>query len=52
VPDDHRSEAAVRVDASEWKTELASIEEWYAKFGGSLPAALLAELDGLKARLA
>ncbi|MGO4857038.1 phosphoenolpyruvate carboxykinase (GTP) [Arthrobacter sp. 2MCAF14] len=45
-------EAAVRVDASEWKTELASIEEWYAKFGGSLPAALLSELDGLKARLA
>ncbi|HKU29748.1 MAG TPA: phosphoenolpyruvate carboxykinase (GTP) [Arthrobacter sp.] len=45
-------EAAVRVDAAEWEAELASIEEWYAKFGESLPAALLAELEGLKARLA
>jgi phosphoenolpyruvate carboxykinase (GTP) len=45
-------EAAVRVDPAEWKTELASIEEWYAKFGDSLPAALLSELEGLKARLA
>jgi len=45
-------EAAVRVDAAEWETELASIEEWYAKFGGSLPAALLSELEGLKSRLA
>ncbi|OFI38625.1 phosphoenolpyruvate carboxykinase [Arthrobacter sp. SW1] len=45
-------EAAVRVDAAEWQTELASIEEWFAKFGESLPAALQAELDGLKARLA
>ncbi|WAH99243.1 phosphoenolpyruvate carboxykinase (GTP) [Arthrobacter sp. MMS18-M83] len=45
-------EAAVRVDPAEWKTELASIEEWYAKFGDSLPAALLAELEGLKSRLA
>ncbi|WP_115789557.1 phosphoenolpyruvate carboxykinase (GTP) [Arthrobacter silvisoli] len=45
-------EAAVRVDAAEWETELASIEEWFAKFGESLPAALQAELDGLKSRLA
>ncbi len=45
-------EAAVCVDPAEWETELASIEEWYAKFGGSLPAALLSELEGLKARLA
>ncbi|UKA63356.1 phosphoenolpyruvate carboxykinase (GTP) [Arthrobacter sp. FW306-04-A] len=45
-------EAAVRVDPAEWKTELASIEEWYAKFGDSLPAALVAELEGLKSRLA
>ena len=36
----------------EWATELASIEEWYAKFGGSLPEALRAELEGLKARMA
>ncbi|WP_426302187.1 phosphoenolpyruvate carboxykinase (GTP) [Arthrobacter sp. R-11] len=45
-------EAAVRVDPAEWETELASIEEWFAKFGESLPAALQAELDGLKSRLA
>jgi phosphoenolpyruvate carboxykinase (GTP) len=44
-------EEAVRVDPQEWATELASIEEWYAQFGGSLPAALQAELEGLKARL-
>ncbi|WP_405474640.1 phosphoenolpyruvate carboxykinase (GTP) [Paenarthrobacter ilicis] len=44
-------EAAVRVDADEWATELASIEEWFANFGGSLPAALQSELDGLKTRL-
>ncbi|UVJ40295.1 phosphoenolpyruvate carboxykinase (GTP) [Arthrobacter sp. CJ23] len=44
-------EDAVRVDPAEWETELASIEEWYAKFGGSLPAALQSELDGLKSRL-
>jgi phosphoenolpyruvate carboxykinase (GTP) len=44
-------EAAVRVDADEWATELASIEEWFANFGESLPAALQSELDGLKTRL-
>jgi phosphoenolpyruvate carboxykinase (GTP) len=42
---------AVRVDPAEWATELASIEEWYAQFGDSLPAALQSELVGLKARL-
>ncbi|MGP0224900.1 phosphoenolpyruvate carboxykinase (GTP) [Paenarthrobacter sp. NCHU4564] len=45
-------ESAVRVDADEWAAELASIEEWFANFGGSLPAALQSELDGLKKRLA
>jgi phosphoenolpyruvate carboxykinase (GTP) len=44
-------EDAVRVDPAEWATELASIEEWYAQFGDSLPAALQSELVGLKARL-
>lgn len=44
-------EDAVHVDSAEWETELASIEEWYAKFGDSLPAALQSELDGLKSRL-
>ncbi len=44
-------EAAVRVDPAEWAAELESIEEWYANFGESLPEALRAELNGLKARL-
>jgi phosphoenolpyruvate carboxykinase (GTP) len=44
-------EDAVRVDPEEWATELASIEEWYARFGDSLPQALKSELAGLKARL-
>ena len=45
-------EQAVRVDAAEWAAEAASIEQWYGQFGGSLPAELVAELEGLKARLA
>jgi phosphoenolpyruvate carboxykinase (GTP) len=44
-------EEAVRVDPAEWATELASIEDWFANFGGSLPEALQSELAGLKARL-
>lgn len=44
-------EDAVRVDPEEWAAELASIEEWYAKFGDSLPEALTSELAALKARL-
>ncbi|MGY5319235.1 phosphoenolpyruvate carboxykinase (GTP) [Neomicrococcus lactis] len=42
---------ATRFDASEWANELKSIEEWFAKFGDSLPASLQAELEGLKERL-
>jgi phosphoenolpyruvate carboxykinase (GTP) len=45
-------EDAVRVDREEWDAELASIEEWYAKFGDSLPDALRAELESLKERMA
>lgn len=44
-------EDAVRVDPEEWAAELASIEEWYARFGDSLPEALTSELASLKARL-
>ncbi|MHA7240884.1 phosphoenolpyruvate carboxykinase (GTP) [Arthrobacter sp. TMS1-12-1] len=44
-------EAAVRVDREEWDVELASIEEWYARFGDSLPDALRAELASLQERL-
>ena len=45
-------EDAVRVDREEWNAELASIEEWYAKFGDSLPEALRSELEALKERMA
>ncbi|WP_434995874.1 phosphoenolpyruvate carboxykinase (GTP) [Arthrobacter sp. Ld5] len=44
-------EAAVHVDREEWDVELASIEEWYARFGDSLPDALHAELASLKERM-
>ncbi|MFJ7751600.1 phosphoenolpyruvate carboxykinase (GTP) [Arthrobacter sp. NPDC097144] len=45
-------EAAVRVDPAEWEKELAGIEEWYARFGESLPEDLVAELRTLKERFA
>ncbi|GAA3678793.1 phosphoenolpyruvate carboxykinase (GTP) [Arthrobacter ginkgonis] len=44
-------EVAVRVDHEEWKTELASIEEWFAGFGEALPQSLKDELAGLDERL-
>lgn len=45
-------EAAVRVDPAEWETELAGIDEWYARFGDSLPEELSAKLAELKERFA
>ncbi len=44
-------EHAVRVDPEEWNEELKGIEEWYARFGDSLPHELTAQLDNLKQRL-
>ncbi|MCU6479826.1 phosphoenolpyruvate carboxykinase (GTP) [Arthrobacter sp. A2-55] len=43
---------ALKVDAGEWDAELAGIDEWYARFGNSLPAEMAAELEGLKQRFA
>lgn len=43
---------ALAVDAAEWETELAGIDEWYAKFGDSLPAAMSDQLKQLKDRFA
>ena len=43
---------ALKVDAGEWDAELAGIDEWYARFGDSLPAEMAAELEGLKQRFA
>ena len=39
------------VDKKLWADEAAGIEEFYAKFGSKLPAALRKELDTLKANL-
>ncbi|MGH3475024.1 MAG: phosphoenolpyruvate carboxykinase domain-containing protein, partial [Aeromicrobium sp.] len=46
-----RLEAALRVDVEEWKAEIPQINEWFEKFGDTLPTTLWTELDGLKARL-
>ncbi|MGL5929160.1 MAG: phosphoenolpyruvate carboxykinase domain-containing protein, partial [Dermatophilaceae bacterium] len=43
--------AAVGVDDDEWRAELPSIEEWFARFGDTLPSALRDELDALRSRL-
>lgn len=42
---------ALAVNVDDWKKEIPQIEEWFAKFGDSLPKELKDELDGLKARL-
>ena len=39
------------VDKDAWKKEAEGIEEFYAKFGDTLPAELKAQLDNLKANL-
>ena len=44
-------EAALRVDAAEWRAELTQVAEWFERFGDKLPGVLWAELDALKARL-
>lgn len=44
-------EKALKVDAEEWAKEIPQIEEWFEKFGDTLPAVLWTELDGLKSRL-
>src|SRR5450631_916762 len=49
TPDQIR--AALHVSTQEWAAEIPQIQEWFDKFGDTLPATLLTELDGLKARL-
>ncbi|NNN20400.1 MAG: phosphoenolpyruvate carboxykinase (GTP), partial [Acidimicrobiales bacterium] len=44
-------EALLEVDDSDWRNEIPSIEEHYAKFGDKLPKALRVELENLKSRL-
>jgi phosphoenolpyruvate carboxykinase (GTP) len=43
---------ALRVDNVEWRRELLTIEEHFARFGDRLPDALRTELAGLAERLA
>jgi phosphoenolpyruvate carboxykinase (GTP) len=42
---------ALEVRADEWQAEVPQIQEWFAKFGDTLPTMLWTELDGLKSRL-
>ena len=44
--------AALAVDSQEWAQEIDSIDQWYARFGDSLPPELPAELQRLKNRFA
>lgn len=44
-------EKALAFSADEWKAEIPLIEEWFAKFGDSLPDSLTNELETLKQRL-
>ncbi|MGA9714504.1 MAG: phosphoenolpyruvate carboxykinase (GTP) [Aeromicrobium sp.] len=44
-------EKALAVNVDEWAAEIPQINEWFEKFGDTLPAVLWTELDGLKARL-
>ncbi|USQ76579.1 phosphoenolpyruvate carboxykinase (GTP) [Ornithinimicrobium cryptoxanthini] len=43
--------AAIAVDPAEWREELPLIQEWFDKFGDSLPQQLADELDTLTQRL-
>ena len=44
--------AAMAVDSQEWAQEIDSIDQWYARFGDSLPGELSTELQHLKNRFA
>jgi len=48
---DEQINAALHVSTQEWAAEIPQIQEWFEKFGDTLPATLLTELDGLKVRL-
>src|SRR5205823_12563582 len=44
-------DAALRVDAEEWRAEIPLIEEWFDKIGDKVPTLLRDELAALKQRL-
>lgn len=43
---------ALKVVPAEWEAELKGIDDWYARFGDSLPAEMATELASLKQRFA
>ncbi|HVV14007.1 phosphoenolpyruvate carboxykinase (GTP) [Amycolatopsis sp.] len=45
-------QAALDVNAEEWRQEIPLIEEWFDKIGDKVPSTLRDELDALKSRLA
>ena len=45
-------QSALAVDSQEWAQEIDSIDQWYARFGDSLPPELQTELQHLKNRFA
>ncbi|WBL19188.1 MULTISPECIES: phosphoenolpyruvate carboxykinase (GTP) [Citricoccus] len=49
--DPENLEDALAVKADEWADEVKLIQEWFDRFGDSLPASITQELDALKARL-
>ncbi|WP_431862056.1 phosphoenolpyruvate carboxykinase (GTP) [Micrococcus terreus] len=44
-------EDALKVDREEWTAEVQSIQEWFDRFGDSLPDSISSQLEGLKQRL-
>jgi phosphoenolpyruvate carboxykinase (GTP) len=42
---------ALAVDVDQWRNEVPSIEEWFAKIGDKVPTSLRDELESLKLRL-
>jgi phosphoenolpyruvate carboxykinase (GTP) len=42
---------ALEVDVEQWRKEIPSIEEWFAKIGDKVPSSLRDELESLKQRL-
>ena len=49
---DEQLEDSITVDAAEWKAELEDIDEWFSRFGDSLPQSIRAELEELRNRVA
>jgi phosphoenolpyruvate carboxykinase (GTP) len=46
------TEQVLAVDPAEWREEVPQIQEWFETIGtDKVPAMLMTELDGLKARL-